>query len=64
MTPWQLKDIQKMHKGLNVIGAKIFYYTISGLDFIGGGSTKPSPATDAQKSPGPGGLIELMIWKF
>ena len=46
-----------MHKGLNVIGAKFFYYTISGLDFIGGGPTKPPPqATDAQKRPGPVGL--------
>ena len=45
-----------MHKGLNVIGAKFCYYTISGLDFIGGGPTKTPQATDVQKSPGPVGL--------
>ena len=57
LTPWQPKYIQKIHKWLNVIGVKFFYYTISGLDFIGGGPTKPPPqATDAQKSPGPLGL--------
>ena len=54
----QPKYIQKMRKGLNVIGARFCYYTISGFDFIGGGPTKPPPqVTDAQKSPGPVGLM-------
>ena len=54
LTPWQPKYIQKIHKWLNVIGAKFFYYTISGLDFIGGGPTKPPPGYRCSKKPRPG----------
>ena len=40
-----------MHNGLNNITAKFGYYTISGLDFIGGGPPSPPPGCGATKKP-------------